>query len=267
MDYFKRLLIYDDLDDVLGFAKAQNVALALQKKEVDMFNQYGPRSWQCTQALKDLIPAFQYTRDYSMAIESAKILNQFLENDKPSEVRVENLYQIAASYIQLGNVIEAQEIVVPLLSSTSTTAIGQWSRYWNLQLTSLLADLAHLKEQKETELEIRRVVLNSFSNEFGVFLYDTFGFRLLLGESLERNHRWKKALEEYRTVYSYFHEYQMFTSIEERISLLSHIYKCQKHIQEEAATQSKAYILLLLRQNYADDSIQKRKVLKFLKNC
>lgn len=262
---FQRIVLTDE-GEMMRFASTTERIVADEQKESEIFNQSGPKDPRYLSILEDLSKEYLSIALYDKAMLSAIRYEQMQEGPL-TEGRVANLYQIACIHVAQGHFIEAQELALRVRDATAMPTIGWWSRWWNLHFVSILAETERMKDDILEEELLHYRVADAFAREFGPETTITLEARLLLGECQERKKDYQRALYHYLAVYAHFMGKGLFSTADEAVGLLSHIYMGRKHLGEKGKlVELKSWILT--KMNKANFSLQgKKKVAAYLKEC
>lgn len=226
-NYFARLLLANELDDPITFAKVQQEIAELEKKRIAQFNEFGPMNPTYVTLLSELNMAYLRARDTSNELESAQQIYQAAETmyGKNDDRTLEALIALASSYLDDGQMDEAQGIVTSLLER-------EWSEEegpsYDLYLDSLAtqADIYHTKEDFAAELKLRKQVWETLEELNGTASVQTMLARLAVAICLEHLKRYTLALDHYLVIRAFLDAEPEFANDAEKIGLIAHIARC-----------------------------------------
>ncbi len=226
-NYFARLLLANELDDPITFAKVQQEIAELEKKRIAQFNEYGPLNPTYVTLLGELNMAYLKARDTSNELESAQQIYQSAEAlyGKTDDRTIEALIALASSYLDDGQIDEAQGIVTTLLAMDWAEEKGP---SYDLYLDTLAtqADIHHAKEDFIQELKLRTQVWKTLEEFNGTASVQTMLARLAVGICLEHLKRYAEALDHYLVIRAFLDAEPEFANDAEKIGLMAHIARC-----------------------------------------
>ncbi|MFA6890713.1 MAG: hypothetical protein WCQ66_01385 [Sphaerochaetaceae bacterium] len=267
IDPFSRILVCERKEPLKSFSRAQEALTKAEAAEVAAFNVYGPKDRRFLERLLDLADAQQTAKEYGRSLESGIALDRYAKETGFISLRLENFYMIIQNELAQRNIIEADEISTAVMKEMRNAIASQWSVYWRLKFLSLHADIFQEKGQLALEMNTRMEAFTAFSKELGETLYETMLLRLYLGECRERCRVWEEALGDYETVYATFQLQGLFSSAEEKVSLLARRYRCLVHLGDgQRALETRIWILNSIKRSFAPGSVQRLQILSFLKN-
>lgn len=228
-NYFARLLLSSELDDPVYFAHIHDNIAKLEKKLVAHFNEHGPMNQHYVVLMGELNMAYYSSGDTSKELEVAQELYQICVsiNGEESELTLEALIALASSYLDDGQIEEAQGIASTLLQRNWTTQ-DETSYDLYIDALCLQADIHHAKEEFHKELTIREHVLSIFEEFEGSASNQAVTARCARAFCLEKLKRWKDALSDYRIIRAYLDVETDFATEAEKLGLLVHIGRCYR---------------------------------------
>ncbi|HPZ16006.1 MAG TPA: tetratricopeptide repeat protein [Sphaerochaeta sp.] len=228
-NYFARLLLTSEMDDPPYFAKVHQEIADLEKKRVAHFNAHGPFNQEYILLLTELNAAYTRAHDTEREVEVAQHIYQSCQalNGEEDELTLEALIALAFSYLDDLQFEEAQSIATMLLRLDWGTDDGPGYDLY-IDALSLQADIKHAKKEWNDELTLRTHILALLSELTGSSSNQTIMARLAMGICLEKQQRYKEALDHYLVVRSYLDYETEYATEAEKIGLMVHIGRCYR---------------------------------------
>lgn len=230
-NYFARLLLTNELEDPVHFAKVHQNLFDLEKKRIAHFNQYGPMNETYVSLMGELNMAYLAVGDTANELEAAQ---QMYRTDRQlygehDERTIASYLALGHSYLDDGQVVQASSIACEL-SKRTRTGLKPPISIISLEVLSFQADIHHLKQEFASELELRQQVFARFTELFGSTDSQSIISRTALAICLERLRRFSLALDHYLVVHSYLDSNPDFVTEAEKIGLLVHIGRCYRRL-------------------------------------
>lgn len=266
-NYLTRLLVTSELDDPIYFAQVHQTIMELEKKRVEHFNLYGPANPSYVSLMGELNIAYLNAHDPANELAVAQQIYQTTQNlyGDDDEVTIEAHIALANSYLDDGQVKEAQDIATLLLQRDWSLETGpSYDLY--IDVVCLQADLYHNQELYTQELTLREHVFKLFEEFEGVADSQTIMARVALGYCLEKMKRYRDALGHYIIVRAFLDAEKGFSTDAERIGLMTHIANCYHNIgKDEEAKIAYQWVLNEAVSRYGHGSILTNKIKKLTK--
>ena len=230
-NYFARLLLSSELDDPVYFAKVHNNIAELEKKLIAHFNEHGPMNQHYVTLMGELNMAYVSSGNTARELEIAQQIYQISSsiNGEENELTVEALIALALSYLDDGQLEEAQGIAKSLLERNW---VDENIAYYDLYIDALClqADIHHAKEEYLRELALREHVISLLDQFEGSVSNQSIMARCARAFCLEKLRRFNDALSDYRVIRSYLDVETDFATEAEKLGLLVHIGRCYRKI-------------------------------------
>lgn len=236
-------------EDLRRFAKSEE-EVAYWKQQVALrFGAHGPQSPLYQSAQRNLIQAESDAGNWDEALRLALEWER-LHYRQLTDERAENFLVIADCYLARNKVIEAREVIVPMVRGTMQPIFGQWTEYYHVLFISRLADLMELRGQKATDEEALRYQAFLESKQIlGGQLTLTHACRLLLALCQEKQQDDVHALANYKVVYRFLMERNLLSPPEVEAGLCARIYRLQKEANPQMAAYYQARLIDLSAQH------------------
>lgn len=228
-NYFAKLLLTSEMDDPPYFAKVHQTIADLEKKRVAHFNVHGPLNQEYILLLTELNAAYTLARDTAQELEIAKHIYQncLALNGEDDELTIEALIALAFSYLDDGQVDQAQPIATMLLRMEWGSESGpSYDLY--IDALALQADIQHEKKEYGDEQTLRTHILALLTELVGSTSNQTIMARLAMAICLEKQGRYKESLDHYLVVRSYLDYETDWATEAEKIGLMVHIGRCYR---------------------------------------
>jgi|GEM_PF-1507772 tetratricopeptide (TPR) repeat protein len=237
-------------EDLRLFAESEERVSYWEHEVARRFGLFGPKSAAYQNAERNLIQSHVDAGNWSEALRLALDWEK-RHSGQLTDNRAENFLALGRCFLGLRKFVEAREVLSTLLRSTEQPIFGQWTLYYHIHAVTLFADYLHAAETKALDEESMRYLAFLKSKQgLGDEITLTVEMRLLLALCQERRGDLDHALSNYRQVYQFFKQRELFPAPACRTGLLARIYRMQKRKNQEAASiETRMWIKNLLKEH------------------
>lgn len=237
-------------EDLRLFAKSEERVSYWEREVARRFGLYGPKSAAYQSAEQNLIQSHVDACNWSDALRLAMDWEK-RHYGQLTDDRAENFLALGRCFLGLHKLVEARDVISTLVRNTEQPIFGQWTLYYHIHSVSLFADYMYTANIQAIDEETMRYLAFLTSKQgLGDGITLTVEMRLLLALCQERRGDQDHALSNYRQVYQFFRQRDLFPAPVCRIGLLARIYRMQKRKSlETSSIETRMWIRNLLEQN------------------